>query len=121
MSRRCNRFALLAATLLLPTFARADTIEIKPGDHISIVGNTLADRMQHDGWLETDLQARFPEHKLVIRNLGFSGDELTLRPQASPVFADRDRGASPPRLAGPIGDQRTSEALLGRDGRGGQS
>jgi putative heme-binding domain-containing protein len=79
MSRRCNRFALLAATLLLPTFARADTIEIKPGDHISIVGNTLADRMQHDGWLETDLQARFPEHKLVIRNLGFSGDELTLR------------------------------------------
>ena len=35
--------------------------------------------MQHDGWLETYLQARFPGHKLVIRNLGFSGDELTLR------------------------------------------
>ena len=62
-----------------PAFARADAIEIKPGDHISIIGNTLADRMQHDGWLETYLQARFPEHKLVIRNLGFSGDELTLR------------------------------------------
>jgi putative heme-binding domain-containing protein len=79
MSRRCYASAVLAATLVLSALTRADAIEIKPGDHISIIGNTLADRMQHDGWLETDLQARFPEHTLVIRNLGFSGDELTLR------------------------------------------
>jgi putative heme-binding domain-containing protein len=54
-------------------------LPLKPGDHIGIVGNTLADRMQHDGWLESYLQTRFPKHELVIRNLGFSGDELTLR------------------------------------------
>src|SRR5262249_23768239 len=54
-------------------------LEIRPGDHICLIGNTLADRMQHDGWLETYFQSRFPEHKLVFRNLGFSGDELTLR------------------------------------------
>jgi putative heme-binding domain-containing protein len=53
--------------------------EIKHGDHICIIGNTLADRMQHDGWLETMLQSRFPKHELVVRNLGFSGDELTVR------------------------------------------
>jgi len=35
--------------------------------------------MQHDGWWETFLQARFPDLELSIRNLGFSGDELTLR------------------------------------------
>ena len=35
--------------------------------------------MQHDGWLETYLHSRFPKHNLVFRNLGFSGDELTLR------------------------------------------
>ena len=35
--------------------------------------------MQHDGWLETMLHSRFPKLELVIRNLGFSGDELTLR------------------------------------------
>ena len=57
----------------------ATRLEIRPGDHISIIGNTLADRMQHDGWLETYLFYRFPKHNLVIRNLGFSGDELTLR------------------------------------------
>ncbi len=70
---------LLAAALLRPATVGAGAVEIKPGDHISIIGNTLADRMQHDGWLETRLQARFAGHNLVIRNLGFSGDELTLR------------------------------------------
>src|SRR5437868_394793 len=57
----------------------ADLLELKPGDHIGIIGNTFADRMQHSGWLESLLYARFPEHKLVFRNLAFSGDELTVR------------------------------------------
>jgi putative heme-binding domain-containing protein len=61
------------------SWAAGPDLELKPGDHVGIVGNTLADRMQHDGWLEAHLQARFPKHELVIRNLGFSGDELTLR------------------------------------------
>ena len=52
---------------------------LQPGDHICIIGNTLAERMQHDGWLETLLHARFPQHDLVIRNLGFSGDEIATR------------------------------------------
>src|ERR1700678_702339 len=79
MSRRFSVFILLAALVATPSLAAPDVIVIKPGDPIAIIGNTLADRMQHDGWLETYLQARFPTHKLVIRNLGFSGDELTLR------------------------------------------
>ncbi|MBY0586956.1 HEAT repeat domain-containing protein [bacterium] len=54
-------------------------VEFRPGDHLCIVGNTLADRMQHDGWLEALLQVRFPKEHLVIRNLGFSGDELVTR------------------------------------------
>ncbi len=52
---------------------------LQPGDHIAIIGNTLADRMQHDGSLEVLFYNRFPKHNLVFRNLGFSGDELTLR------------------------------------------
>ena len=57
----------------------AARLEIRAGDHICLIGNTLADRMQHDGWLETYLYGRFPKHDLVVRDLGFSGDELTLR------------------------------------------
>src|SRR5688500_17596358 len=58
---------------------QAAPLELKKGDRIAIVGNTLAERMQHHGWLETLITGRFPEHDLVFRNLGFSGDELTLR------------------------------------------
>lgn len=57
----------------------APRLELKKGDRISLVGNTLADRMQHDGWLETYLQSRFPAQELVFRNLGYSGDELKTR------------------------------------------
>jgi putative heme-binding domain-containing protein len=58
------------------------TLKIQKGDHVVLIGNTLADRMQHNGWLETLLQNRFPQHELVIRDLGFSGDELTTRPRS---------------------------------------
>jgi len=54
-------------------------LEMRKGDHVSLIGNTLADRMQHDGWLETYLQGRFPKHELTIRNLGYSADELAIR------------------------------------------
>ncbi len=92
-SRVCGRWArriailgcavaLLTARTPLwaaPGAEHARNLEIRKGDHISIIGNTLADRMQHDGWLETLLQARFPRYELTIRNLGYAGDELTIR------------------------------------------
>ncbi|MCP4784660.1 MAG: c-type cytochrome [Fuerstiella sp.] len=63
---------------------KRDNVEFKinRGDRICYVGNTLADRMQHFGWLETLVQSRFPEQNLVFRNLGFSADELTVRPRS---------------------------------------
>src|SRR5271170_8120688 len=70
----------ILAVLLSATIAHAQAkLELKKGDHISIVGNTLAERMQHHGWLETYIHTRFPQHDLVFRNLGFSGDEVTTR------------------------------------------
>src|SRR6266576_2199635 len=57
----------------------AATFPLQEKDHICIIGNTLAERMQYDGWLETLLYARFPKHQLVVRNLGFSGDDITTR------------------------------------------
>lgn len=57
----------------------AQSFELKKGDHIAYIGNTMADRMQHSAWLETYLHAMFPEHELLVRNLGYPGDELKLR------------------------------------------
>lgn len=79
MSTRLRLLSCLVVACLLPLASRAAGLELQPGDHISIIGNTLADRMQHDGWLETTLQSRLPQHQFVVRNLGFSGDELNLR------------------------------------------
>ncbi|MBV9124773.1 MAG: SGNH/GDSL hydrolase family protein, partial [Planctomycetes bacterium] len=77
---------LLGLTILFPAQATQgaapERLELRAGDHICIIGNTLADRMQHDGWLETLLQSRFPRQELVIRNLGFAGDELTVGPRS---------------------------------------
>ena len=83
-----------------PVLARQQTFALQPKDHISIIGNTLAERMQYDGWLETMLQARFPKHELVVRNLGFSGDEIDTRLR-SKNFGTPDEWLS--GLANPIG------------------
>jgi len=78
-----NLFTLaLLALASLPQLDAAE-LQLNKGDHICYIGNTLADRMQHDGWLETLIQTRFPTHELVFRNLGFSGDELTTRLRSS--------------------------------------
>jgi glucose/arabinose dehydrogenase/lysophospholipase L1-like esterase/azurin len=61
------------------TTAAPNRLELKQGDHICIIGNTLADRMQHSGWLESLIHTRHPDLNLVLRNLGFSGDELRTR------------------------------------------
>ncbi len=71
---------LIAAAVALATCtAQSQPLELKKGDHISYIGNTLADRMQHYGWLETLIYSQFPDQELVFRDLGFSGDELNLR------------------------------------------
>src|SRR3954465_399260 len=84
MTKIVDSAAAVAIVLTLfsvvPSRGRAaDPMALHVGDHICIIGNTLADGLQYDGWLETLLHARFPKHDLVIRNLGFSGDEIVTR------------------------------------------
>jgi putative heme-binding domain-containing protein len=58
------------------SLAETPRLELRPDDHVCILGGGVADAMQHSGWLEVVLHARFPGHRLVIRNLGFDGDEI---------------------------------------------
>jgi len=58
----------------------AAAFEFFKGDRVALVGNTLADRMQHLGHgFETQLQLAYLGREITFRNLGFSGDELNLR------------------------------------------
>lgn len=74
---------LFAAVLSLAGIVRAEAkLELKKGDKIVYIGNTLAERMQYYPRFETLLQARFPELELQVRNLGWSADEINLRPRS---------------------------------------
>lgn len=82
MMRQLRRFAV-ALALIIPApglvAAAEPSVQLQPDDHITYLGNTLADRMQHHGWLETYIQALHPELNLTFRDLGFPGDELKTR------------------------------------------
>ncbi len=71
----------LAGSLASNGVAAEPALQLQKGDHISYIGNTLADRMQHDAWLETYIHAMYPDHELTFRNLGFAGDEVKSRPR----------------------------------------
>lgn len=74
----------LLFTAFTVSTTHAANLEIREGDHICLIGNTLAERMQFEGhnhW-ETLLHQRFPKHRLVVRNLAWSADEVALRPRA---------------------------------------
>lgn len=51
-------------------------IELRDGDRIVLVGGTLIEREAESGYLETQLACRYPGRKLVVRNLGWSGDTV---------------------------------------------
>jgi lysophospholipase L1-like esterase len=69
--------------------AQGGNLELKKGDHVVLIGNTLAERMQQFGHFETLLHSRFPELNLVVRNLGWSADGVNvLRRLRSENFQD---------------------------------
>src|SRR5215467_1575486 len=84
LTRVVFTLALLVAAFAA-TFCRAaeePKLKLAKGNHVVLIGNTLAERMQYFGHLETLLHSRFPEMELVVRDLGWSADELTLRPRS---------------------------------------
>ena len=85
MNLRSALFVAVAAGGLYPFwpgYGQAQSpalLQLKPGEHIAIIGNALPDRMQHFGYFETLLHAKYPNHQLVVRNLAAAGDEVAVR------------------------------------------
>ncbi len=59
----------------------ARAFEVRDGDHIVFLGNTFAERMQGHGFFESLLHYHFVDQAPVVRNMGWSADELTLMPR----------------------------------------
>src|SRR5262245_51902962 len=89
MKKPIGWLVLLIFVLLNADSISAQTLTLNKGDHIGYLGNALPDRMQHDGWLETLIYAKFPQHDLVFRNLAASGDEVATW-HRSENFGSRD-------------------------------
>ncbi|HEX4144011.1 MAG TPA: PVC-type heme-binding CxxCH protein [Pirellulales bacterium] len=71
--------ALIAAVASVALAADPPRLELAQGNKIVLIGNALAERMQYYGHWETLLHGRFPQLELVVRNLGWTADELTVR------------------------------------------
>ncbi|BCS35641.1 hypothetical protein TBR22_A48750 [Luteitalea sp. TBR-22] len=72
---------LLAAAPLAAQPASTPRLELRAGDRIVLVGNTLADRQQYFNNFETLLLALYPQLDLSMRNMGRSADTITLQPR----------------------------------------
>ncbi|MFD2936724.1 PVC-type heme-binding CxxCH protein [Spirosoma flavum] len=61
----------------------SEPIPIKKGSHISLLGGNLGSRMMNYGQFETEMQVRYPDDMLYIRNMCDGGDTPGFRPHAS--------------------------------------
>lgn len=62
-------------------------LELHRGDRIAMIGNTLLERAQLFGHIETLLHQRHPNHQLVVRNLAWPADTADIQPRPD-NFAD---------------------------------
>tara|TARA_R110002049_G_scaffold27321_2_gene94327 strand:+ start:592822 stop:596742 length:3921 start_codon:yes stop_codon:yes gene_type:complete len=65
-------------------------LKLERGDRIALIGNTLLERSQLFGNFEAMVQKEFPEHKLVVRHLAWSADEVDQQPRPA-NFADTEQ------------------------------
>jgi putative heme-binding domain-containing protein len=86
-----SKYGIFATTAPRPAACEAATtalpLELRRGDRICLIGNTLFERAQLFGHVSAQLHAGFPNHELVIRNLAWSADEIDLAPRPE-NFAD---------------------------------
>ncbi|MFK7768854.1 MAG: PVC-type heme-binding CxxCH protein [Mariniblastus sp.] len=68
-------------TIWAPLGANADQFAFKQNDIVAVYGNGLADRMQHEPWVEAVLQSHLKGMNVSFRNMSFSGDMVNKRPR----------------------------------------
>jgi len=110
--------ALTAGPLPAPAQA-ADPFKLEKDAHIVLLGNGLGSRMTSFGHFETDLQLRYPEQHLLVRNMCDEGNTPSFRPHSARKnqlgFPGADKFALPycdGKIAGGEGHFETEEQWL---------
>ncbi len=74
--------AVLTIALAASACGAASKIEFTQGDRVCLIGNAYAERLQYFGYFETLLHRQTADKELVLRNLGYCGDEVRFRPRS---------------------------------------
>lgn len=93
------------------TLFAAEAQPIRDGDRIVLIGDTLIEREQESGWLETMMAAAFPQAHVTVRNLGWSADTPAGASRGSFDFADPAKGYL--ALTNQIAKARPTLVILG--------
>jgi urease gamma subunit len=54
---------LIFLAALAVAAARAETLDLRDGDRVALIGDTLIEREQESGWLETVMGASFADRR----------------------------------------------------------
>ena len=73
---------IIALSALQCTSSDEPSLQIKKGDHIVLIGNNLGSRMMNFGHFETEMQLRYPDSLLFIRNMCDGGNTPGFRPHS---------------------------------------
>jgi len=80
-----KKFGMFAKTAAVPQAAvpieTALPLQLKKGARVALIGNTLFEREQQYGYLETLIQQRSAGQGLVFRNLAWAADTFDLQPR----------------------------------------
>ncbi|SKB29451.1 putative membrane-bound dehydrogenase domain-containing protein [Parapedobacter luteus] len=74
--------ATLALISALQCTSNPNTLKIKKGSRIILIGNNLGSRMMNYGFFETEMQLRYPDSLLYIRNMCDPGNTPGFRPHS---------------------------------------
>lgn len=76
-------FALSLVFFTAFRFIDDDTLSVDKGERIFMVGGNLGSRMINYGHFETEMQVRYPDQQLFIRNMCDPGDTPGFRPRSA--------------------------------------
>src|SRR5690606_39370643 len=73
---------VLSALIFFQCSSDGDNLQINKGSRIFVIGNNLPSRMMNYGFFETEMQLRYPDSLLFIRNMGDGGNTPGFRPHS---------------------------------------
>ena len=120
---KTSGYLIVAVGLALTCFqcnpSSSQILELQNGEHLTIIGNNLCSRMMNFGYFETEVQLRYPDSSITIRNMCDGGNTPGFRPHSGREETFAFPGAEefqnmPGKYIGGVGHLETPDEWLTR-------